>query len=641
MDFTEAVTAAPGSISLTTNPAEGNGFMGTALGIVNVVNTDADTLTINTAAALNVTDVVRIRVAQSPGVMDSAGNLVSSREIWVGAAANNTIDLSNYASPSFQALRGNGGDDAITGTNAGDQLVDGGGLDTLSGGRGADVIVLVENGGAAAFVADTVSIGLGRSTTNAIDRVSFAVTNAGSGFDIASTNAVDHDILSLQSNIIVGNVTNVDGTDVGTLATHSIAGGIITFGTAGNTPIVINTTNLNDAIAYLAANITTAGATVAFRVDSNNSGGAYQDGIDSLYVFQNNGTIPLTGGYVVPDTVVQLEGLVGLNSATLGTVAGANVVRLQDLTPPEPLRAALTSNGIALNFAENVFANAGIALSLKVNGIGADMMFTGVTGSGSTAITVNTATTAPSDWVFLRYTATGVANGLSDAAGNVLPGDDPATFGGSAIGSSSSNTIDLSNVVVFAATGGYDLQAFDGNDILIGSAAGDILEGGAGADLITGGAGRDFHEFQQGESPTGVVSLVNGAAGVLDNGDTFVFAGGTDRITDFASSEGISLNALQHDFANQSGAGWMGATGATPVTSPAPTNGLAVDQGYFLVQGSYNGTTTFTVNTGGADTLVVYDGDSSAGVTQTGLVLSGVTLAQLEASTGGNYISHI
>ena len=56
-------------------------------------------------------------------------------------------------------------------------------------------------------------------------------------------------------------------------------------------------------------------------------------------------------------------------------------------------------------------------------------------------------------------------------------------------------------------------------------------------------------------------------------------------------------------------------------------------------------TSSFTVDstaTGGtAATLVVYDGNSTAGVTQTGIVLSGVTLAQLNAFAGNNFISHV
>lgn len=82
----------------------------------------------------------------------------------------------------------------------------------------------------------------------------------------------------------------------------------------------------------------------------------------------------------------------------------------------------------------------------------------------------------------------------------------------------------------------------------------------------------------------------------------------------------------------------MGTT--TPATSAPPTSGLATNQGFFLVRGGFSGT-TFTVNNAGADTLVIYDGDSTAGVTQTGIVLSGVTLAQLNAFSGSNFISYI
>jgi len=137
--------------------------------------------------------------------------------------------------------------------------------------------------------------------------------------------------------------------------------------------------------------------------------------------------------------------------------------------------------------------------------------------------------------------------------------------------------------------------------------------------------------------------------GVLDNGDTFTFDGSlADLITDFGfggspgNTEGINLQAPFSEFTGAQGPGLMGApnlnlSGVTP-----PTNGLATDQGFFLVQGGYNnGTATFTVNSAGADTLVVYDGDSSAAVTQTGIVLSGVTLAELNAFTGQNFIAHI
>jgi hypothetical protein len=62
---------------------------------------------------------------------------------------------------------------------------------------------------------------------------------------------------------------------------------------------------------------------------------------------------------------------------------------------------------------------------------------------------------------------------------------------------------------------------------------------------------------------------------------------------------------------------------------------LVSDQGFFLVQGGYNATSkVFTVNDStGADTLIVYDGDSSAGMSQTGLVLMGVVNPWVEGNS--------
>jgi hypothetical protein len=154
---------------------------------------------------------------------------------------------------------------------------------------------------------------------------------------------------------------------------------------------------------------------------------------------------------------------------------------------------------------------------------------------------------------------------------------------------------------------------------------------------MAGGAGSDDFEFHQGDSPTVTALALNGD-NVLSNGDTFTFSNGVDRISDFAAGEEISLFAPSNS--NLRNVTWMGSENSTPATSTSPANGLATDQAYFMVQGGFNGT-TFTANTTGADTLVVYDGDSSAGVTQTGIVLSGVTLVQLNAYTYGSFINHI
>jgi len=68
---------------------------------------------------------------------------------------------------------------------------------------------------------------------------------------------------------------------------------------------------------------------------------------------------------------------------------------------------------------------------------------------------------------------------------------------------------------------------------------------------------------------------------------------------------------------------------------------IVTDQGFFLVQGYYsNYSTKFIVNTTfGTDTLVVYDGNPDDGLTQTGIVLFWVTLANLAYTN--NLISYV
>ncbi|MDP2241249.1 MAG: Ig-like domain-containing protein [Burkholderiales bacterium] len=662
LDFDEAVTANNSSMFLAQNPSSSD-WSGTAV-TYTVASSGTNQLTLTTNPTHVGTDYVRVRIDANnfSTVADVAGNTVSSREVYVGGGGNNTIDLSNYGSDFVQILRGNGGDDTLIGTSAADTLIDGGGIDTLTGGGGADTIRLVENGGldmdpgpgtnlGPLYSRDTVIIGLGESTTNAMDVIRGNPNSpAGTGFDINSVDDAKHDVLSLQSNVIAGDVTNVTdngATNAGVLLNHSISSGIVTFYNAntGGSAVTINTANLADALNYLSANITTPGTTVAFRVDTNGNGSALDSGVDALYVFQDSGTIPLSDGYVVPDTLVALAGLINVGSATLGTTAGANVVHVVDTTPPEPIGFALTADGFAINTAENAFATSDLAMSIqKFNGVSLSLdpaisNPTSVSGSGTTSLAAHYSglSLAPEDWALMSFAGDTSTNSIRDAANNFLSGGDTWAEGGSG-----NNTIDLSGFPVGGAITGYGLSGNVGNDILTGSDGDDWIDGGTGADTMTGGLGSDDFDFQQGDSPAvTAMNLGGGIAGVLDNGDTFTFGGGVDRITDFANGEGFNLNAPHQDLSGQQGVGWMGGQFETPATSVKPANGLATDQGFYLVQGNFDGTTTFNVHNAGADTLVVWDGDSTGDVLQTGIVLSGVTLADLNAYTGNNWIQHI
>ena len=643
LTFDEAVnTVSPasifGSLSIDRNPSGANGWGWNSTDIsysVSGLGTNTITLTLGGGPTLASTDVVKLyynqATAGSGQVVDSAGNVLGSAAAFIGGSGNQTIDLDDYWGDNMQVvLRGNAGNDTLIGTGRplGDILVDGPGADILNGQSGPDTIVLTESSG---YARDTVVIGArddGDSTVSAYDVIKPGANGAG-GFDAKSATIANHDVLSLASNIIAGNASHVDGVDVGSLAKHSITGGILTFENSAGTGVAINQSNLSNALTYLSSNITGAGTTIGFEFDSNSDGSA-----DSLMIFQDRG-VTLTAGYVMEDALVQLTGVTGV---TLGTSEGANVVQLADSSAADPIDMVFSGNTLQMAFSEPVYVTNSFGLHLTINGVGPEVGFT-VSGNGTPHLdmTMSQALTG-GDWVFLTYNGVDVATGFSDASGNfVQGGTDPTDWAGTAHGTSANNTIDLSNSAVYLANNWYDLQGEAGDDVLIGSAGSNWMYGGTGADTMTSGGGTDEFEIFQGDG-VAVTSMNLGGNG-LSNGDTFTFANGVDRITDLATGEGFNIDPARGVLS--SGCGWMGQSNERASTAVLPSNGLATNQGFFLVQGTYNTTShVFTVNTG-ADTLVMYDGDSTSAVSQHGLVLTGVNLSQLNAYAGSNWVSHV
>jgi hypothetical protein len=551
--------------------------------------------------------VARVQYDSSGGgITDRDGNNLLGQEVWIGGSGRSVIDLSDYRSNLPVTVYGNGGADILTGTRGRDTLVGGADADTVVGGGGADRIDLVENGPGIPYAQDVVKVGLGDSSRAAIDRVV--------GFDASSSSIAKHDVLDLPSRVISANVSNANGADAGALARHSISSGIVTFKNAANVVLPINNSNLSDALKYLSLNLRTAGTTLGFAVDSDSDGRA-----DALYIYQDNGKLSFDGNFVLPDTVIRLDGVQG---ATLGTTAGRRVVQLQDKHAPEPEGAALTTRGFAIDFTESVFATTQLALSIQKNGSGNFFDHpSSVYGNGSSSLTLAYAglSLAAADWAMIRYTGNSRTNGFRDGAGNVYRGDENFF----AEGGSGANTIDLQG-----RTAGYYVDGNAGNDTIVGSRGDDGIEGGRGADRMRGHSGADKFIFDQGDSPR--VSFAERGGTGVSTGDTFTFAGGlADLISDFGRGDEIEFDVRFDDYTGVSDPGKMAST---------PSNGRATDQGFFLVQGDFS-RGVFTVNNnGGDDTLVVYDGDPGAAVTQTGIVLTGVTLARIDVFTGDNSI---
>ena len=178
---------------------------------------------------------------------------------------------------------------------------------TITAGTGADTISLDKvNGhtsagahyGSAKFV-----IAAGDSLTTAYDSIT--------GFDDGGTADLS-DILDFAGTSAVSDFTQSN--DFGTIKSHSLSNGVVSFDDTDvyDTALVINSSNLSDALGYLAANTANLD-TVAFNYDSTGDGTA-----DASFVYNNNSV----------DSLVYLVGHGDLTHVISGATVGANKISI-------------------------------------------------------------------------------------------------------------------------------------------------------------------------------------------------------------------------------------------------------------------------------------------------------------------------
>jgi hypothetical protein len=266
------------------------------------------------------------------GTFTAASSVLDGRlavvDVVTAATNNSDLFIDTAAGAAFTSQNGGAGNDVLIGWNTAatytmtggagnDALISVGGADVLTGGIGADRIVIVE----AAAASDTVAIADGDSIASGFDQVT--------GFAIAGANT--DDVLDLAAITVAGNVAAFNGTNVGTLgqanfvAEHTVAAGIVTFGnddvTAGLQTVSVSSVagagriSLDAAIAYLVANTANLGVgnTVAFGYDTSGDGVA-----DNTIVFQDGAA----------DTVVELIGVVGTSVAGFANLAAAQAANV-------------------------------------------------------------------------------------------------------------------------------------------------------------------------------------------------------------------------------------------------------------------------------------------------------------------------
>jgi hypothetical protein len=299
-ELTLATGTSTGDVSITTggsfNAAFANGAVITNAGAANTSElvygmglSNVDTTVAITSAGL--LDATNENLSVTTGSGADTVTIAAAAMVGVAAAASSKMTINTAA-----------GNDAITfsystlvsNNTAGGIAIDAGtGKDTINKTAGTNA--------ANAFGITTYTVADGDSLAASYDEIT--------GFDLG-TGAIFADSLDFAGTGVTGNTAGTNGTDSGTIKSHAITSGIITFDDTDSfgTAVTINSANLADALAYVATNISTASDTVAFAYDSTNNGTA-----NGTFVFQQG----------TNDSVVLLTDVVGTSvSATNAAVAG-------------------------------------------------------------------------------------------------------------------------------------------------------------------------------------------------------------------------------------------------------------------------------------------------------------------------------
>ena len=651
--FTEPVTGTS-SINLAFShpmalPSTANGAMPTFYknGVTPITITGQSVsghlVTLTTNTLLTAADYVTANYNGSGYLQDTTGHYAYAGTGTFGGSGANTIDTNS------QFVNGGSGNDTLT---------TGGWGQTIIGGEGSDKIILTSNYtqvllNEAIAASDTV-VDHNGNNSNIYQYAKIF------GFDTSGTTS--NDALDLPSNLIAPDALNFDGIDLNGLKSHSISNGIITFAATdlGGAPVLINSSNMLDAVSYLSRNMSAKGATVGFEIDTNGDGfndstGIFEkinsEGYDPLYPL-NNETFLLLDGVVG----AKLGNTYSANTITVTASGGPELLAVNSISNTElslaisrPITSAnfsglvvqgghgqtisalpnasykITDNQLTIYFGRTIGDNEYILLSEII-----DNHPYIVDGAGKTTFILDSIGVGPT---FSTKTIVALRSALADFV--ALPGgvdaspfNRPQSTGVTVIGNDAGDKFHegSGNDIIHGGAGVDELEGDIGNDLLYGHAGNDNLIGGPGADYLDGGDGADHFTFEQGDSLL-TSYLDNGVTG-LNTGDIYNFPFGVDIIagSGFATA-GDRINFYTSDF-----------NYLAPVAlSAPPATGLVTDQKYFTVQGNYlNG--SFTVDTtGGKDTLVVYDGDPTSGVTQTAIVITGVIPSQL--TQNGSQIS--
>ncbi len=573
--------------------------------------TNAITVTLNTSTSVT----VNVPANSNEDRISSFENFIagSGTDTITGDSADNSLTGNDGA----DTIDGGGGNDTLNGGNDADSLTGGFGADSLKGGTGIDSLTGSEG-------ADTLTGGAG------IDLFSFTagdtvLTIGGSGmsgtlsgYDVITDIASSEKITFINTTTVAADTAATDGSNstlllnTGSVSSHSISNGIITFDDANTFGSAVTLSSAGDvaaAVQYLQNNRIFTGTAVTFTTADHSY--VYRQGTSTT----NDLLIDLAGVNVTYLTAIgnQLSLSYGgvplsASSVTYGTNDG-------DLASGETVT-------LVVNFTDVVTVTGGTpTLTLNSGGTA-----TYTSGSGTDALTFTYTPAAPQSTNDLAVTAFNlnsatIQNAALEDANTASAVTNPA---GTLFVDTTVPTV--ANVTSSTANGGYKA----GDVITVTVQFSEIV-------VVTG--------TPQLTLETGVTDrVINYAGGSLTNTLTFnytVQATDTSADLDYLSTAALALNGGSiKDPAGNNAIRTLAAPGAAnslgankaiiiDTTAPAapstPDLAAASDAGSSNTDNITNLTTPTLTGTAEADSTVrIYD-------------TNGTTLLGTGIATGGNY----
>jgi len=492
----------------------------------------------------------------------------------------------------------------------------------VTGGAGYDNATVTVAKSAMTGTADVVNFtaAVTDDTTNAVTLAvdGFETINLALANDAAAGTGDDHKIAitNTNTNAVTLNVTGTDALadltlssiadSITTIDANGVAGSITMAARSSTSAMTITTGSGNDTVLMKNANDVLDGGTKAVTGDTD--------------------TLTVSGALVLGGIQVDLTSSTDQLTTYNGVANSAVQKNFENVD-----LSGITGFGAVIQAVKTGSVMTGTSSTDQITG-----------GAGNDTVRVVTATSADAD-VVVGGTGSDTILVIDGLASNTLANNviDLTTPGNGLIANSGAfaNYSGFENVDVSAEAG-------DGFTI-VGSTASNTIKGGAGADSITTGAGgtntvdtgdgADVVTFGAG-TDTVVVSAItdveaankvvtnNGAnAATLEDTDTIALgaaltAGTTviDVINTFTTTtDKIDLSAF-------------GLTGAATATSAGAGATVDIADGkYAIIRGGVNaGTGVFTIDSTGVDSLLVFDGNTTANaVTLVGMVIDGGVVA--------------